>query len=100
MYLHSLRPGAFAVLEHMLLGYQHSPDIFHALLTQLKQLLITLQKEAGEYIEPDDGKPASGEPPKESDAANKDPGDREGDTKRIKLTPVEVDPSNDICVMR
>jgi hypothetical protein len=43
LYIPNLRRGAFQLLEYMLLGYQHSPDVFHALVplfTHLFQYLI------------------------------------------------------------
>ncbi|KAL6061247.1 Ubiquitin carboxyl-terminal hydrolase 38 [Balamuthia mandrillaris] len=43
IYVPALREGASKVLEHMLLGFQHSPDIFHALLPSLLPLLHHLQ---------------------------------------------------------
>eukprot|EP01087_Luapelamoeba_hula_P022281 TRINITY_DN7947_c0_g1_i1.p1 TRINITY_DN7947_c0_g1~~TRINITY_DN7947_c0_g1_i1.p1 ORF type:complete len:964 (+),score=126.86 TRINITY_DN7947_c0_g1_i1:22-2892(+) len=54
LYIPSLRAGAFLVLEYMLLGYQHTPDLFHSLLPKLTSLVAAIQHEIGEVTTTDE----------------------------------------------
>jgi len=40
-----LRTGACKVLVKLMMGYQHSPDVFHALLPKLREIMQTLLSE-------------------------------------------------------
>lgn len=101
MYLRPLRPGALAVLEHMLLGYQHSPDIFHVLLSHLKNLLVTLQKEAGEVVDSATEEQTNGQMEEEKDpilGSKKENDESHVDKKRPKLLPVDVSLRDEACI--
>lgn len=45
LYIRSLRQTAFSVLEFLLLGYQHSPFVFHNLLPNFEEFLKYLYQE-------------------------------------------------------
>ncbi len=57
LFIDQLYKGAFTVLEYLLLGYQHSPDVFHSLVNYFPPLLDSLahQKQCVDFSleEPD-----------------------------------------------
>jgi len=97
MYLLSVRAGAFAVLEHMMYGYQHSPDIFHLLLPQLKQLLTILQNELGEAQLLDKETADAGAGSEKIPMASSEGTGPESQKKRQKLDPFVGDRDDRSC---